>query len=152
MGATSFGPRIWLNSAQMLTGVVAVSMKPSDTSDGTCIRDYIHVCDLADAHVLAMADLLSGGNTSALNLGAGRGVSVAEVIASAERVTQQRIRKVMGPRRPGDPAHLVADPTRARARLGWTAHRSDLESILADAWAWHRHRFGRRLKIAALEP
>jgi UDP-arabinose 4-epimerase len=114
------------------------------TPDGSAVRDYIHVTDLADAHVLALRHLERGGASSALNLATGRGYSVCEVIAAAERVTQRRIPRREAARRSGDPPALVADPGRARALLGWTPQHSDLDTILATAWAWHRSRFAAR--------
>jgi len=111
------------------------------TPDGTAIRDYIHVTDLADAHVRALAHLERGGDSMALNLATGQGHSVREVIAAAERVTGRRIPRREAARRPGDPPALVADAARARALLGWTPRHSDLDSILATAWRWHRQRF-----------
>ena len=112
------------------------------TPDGTAIRDYIHVVDLADAHIRALQYLIDGGDTLAVNLGTGRGASVAEVIAAAERVVGYPIPHVKKERRPGDPANLVADPRKAARILNWHASRSDLETIMADAWSWHRARFG----------
>ena len=110
------------------------------TPDGSAVRDYIHVDDLAAAHVLALGHLERGGDSLALNLATGQGHSVREVIAAAERVTGRRIAQREAPKRPGDPPALVADATRARAVLGWTPRRSDLDSIIATAWAWHRRR------------
>jgi UDP-glucose-4-epimerase GalE len=110
------------------------------TPDGTAIRDYIHVTDLADAHVRALRYLEAGGASTALNLATGQGHSVREVIAAAERVTGRRVPRREVARRPGDPPALVADASRARAVLGWTPHLSDLDTILATAWAWQRSR------------
>ena len=107
------------------------------TPDGTCIRDYIHVRDLADAHVAAITAALPSGLT-ALNLGTGRGYSVREVVAAAARVTGRTIDPPVQPRRPGDPARLVARCDRAATALGWRPRYSDLETIVADAWRWHR--------------
>ncbi len=104
------------------------------TPDGTCIRDYIHVSDLADAHVLAMRYLLDGGESTALNLGNGRGASIREVIQAVEAVSGVTVPVRMGPRRPGDPPALVGDPTAAGRVLGWTPQRGDLETIVRDAW------------------
>jgi UDP-glucose 4-epimerase len=109
------------------------------TRDGTCVRDYIHVSDLADAHVLALEYLLHGGQSVALNLGTGHGYSVREVIRTAQAVTGQAVPHRMASRRPGDPAILVADPARAEGTLGWRARRSSLESIVSSAWAWQLH-------------
>jgi UDP-glucose-4-epimerase GalE len=107
------------------------------TPDGTAIRDYIHVQDLADAHIRAVQLLLRGGLSITVNLGTGAGHSVREVIAAAERVTGRRVPRREAPRRFGDPPVLVADPSRARELLGWTAKHSDLDTILKTAWAWH---------------
>ncbi len=110
------------------------------TPDGTCIRDYIHVADLADAHLLAFA-ALDGHEKLILNLGNGSGFSVKEVIETARRVTGKPIPAEVRPRRPGDPARLVASSAEAKQLLGWTPKRADLEVILRDAWAWHQQRY-----------
>ncbi len=110
------------------------------TPDGTCIRDYVHVADLAAAHLLALRHLLDGGASLTLNLGSGQGASVAEVIGAAEAVTGRPVPLRRGPRRPGDPPRLVASAAAAGRLLGWRALRSDLPTILADAWAWERAR------------
>jgi UDP-arabinose 4-epimerase len=107
------------------------------TPDGSAVRDYIHVQDLAEAHVAALGHLLDGGASLALNLGTGAGHSVREVIAAAERVTGRRIARREMARRAGDPPVLVADVARARAALGWQARMSGLDGILGTAWAWH---------------
>ena len=107
------------------------------TPDGTCLRDYIHVNDLADAHVRALQHLEKGGESLALNLGTGRGNSVLEVIQAAEKATGQPVRHTIGPRRPGDPPILVADVTKAQQVLGWTAQR-DLGDIVSSAWNFMR--------------
>ena len=109
-----------------------------DTPDGTCIRDYVHVSDLADAHVLALRHLLGGGGSITCNLGTGHGSSVREVIATAEAVTGRAVPVEVGPRREGDPPELVADVDIAHRVLGWQPQRSDLRTILTDAWRWHR--------------
>jgi UDP-glucose 4-epimerase len=111
-----------------------------DTPDGTCIRDFVHVSDLARAHVLALEALLMGRKLATFNLGNGRGFSVREVLTAARGVTGRDIPYRIGPRRAGDPARLVADARRARAELGWEPRLSALDSILSTAWAWHmRH-------------
>lgn len=110
------------------------------TPDGTCIRDYVHVCDLAEAHVRALDWLLSGGTTLCLNLGSGQPSSVLEVIEMAKRVTRRPIRLRLLPRRPGDPPSLVGDATKARRLLDWQPARSDLSSVIEDAWRWHQRR------------
>ncbi|MGC2855121.1 UDP-glucose 4-epimerase GalE [Novispirillum sp. DQ9] len=106
------------------------------TPDGTCIRDYIHVCDLADAHVLALRHLLAGGDSLELNLGNGAGYSVREVIDTARAVTGHAIPAITEPRRPGDPPVLVGDAAKARALLGWVPRRPALADQIADAWRW----------------
>ena len=103
------------------------------TPDGTCLRDYVHVNDLADAHVRALQHLEKGGASLALNLGTGRGNSVLEVIQAAETVTGRPVRRNVGPRRAGDPPVLVADARKAQEVLGWTAQR-DLTTIVSSAW------------------
>jgi UDP-glucose-4-epimerase GalE len=126
----------------------AISIFGTDypTPDGTAIRDYIHVVDLADAHTKALHYLIGGGQTIALNLGTGQGASVADVILAAERVVGHAIPKFNSARRLGDPARLVADPQKAARVLEWRAHRSELDAILSDAWAWRRARFGTQIK------
>ena len=104
------------------------------TADGTCIRDYIHVNDLAEAHVLGL-EYLSNAESAAMNLGTGKGYSVHEVVAIAEKVTGHKVPTHIGPRRAGDPAELVADPSLAEKLLKWKAQRS-LEEIIASAWKW----------------
>jgi UDP-arabinose 4-epimerase len=109
-----------------------------ETPDGTCIRDYIHVSDLAEAHVRALRALEGGSSSCAFNLGNGRGFSVREVIAAAERVTDLKVPARIGNRRPGDPAILVSDASKACAELGWTPRIKALDDIIRTAWAWHR--------------
>jgi UDP-arabinose 4-epimerase len=111
-----------------------------ETPDGTAVRDYIHVADLARAHVLALEHLMRGGKSLALNLGTGHGHSVREVIAAIERVGGRRVPHAMAPRRAGDPPRLVAEASAARRALGWTPRESDLESIAKSAWSWHMRR------------
>jgi len=106
-----------------------------DTPDGTCIRDYVHVSDLAEAHVLAVRRLLEGGDTLVANLGIGEGASVREVIRTVESVTGRPVPAHDAPRRPGDPAVLVADPSRARQTLGWTPRFTALSDHIAHAAA-----------------
>lgn len=105
------------------------------TADGTCVRDYVHVADLCDAHLLALRQLLAGAGSARYNLGNGNGFSVREVIDTARRITGHPIPVVMEPRRAGDPPSLVADATAARAALGWTPRYADLQTIVAHAWA-----------------
>jgi UDP-arabinose 4-epimerase len=109
-----------------------------DTRDGTCVRDYIHVTDLAEAHVLALQALECGAPSAAYNLGNGTGYSVSEVIAAARRVTGINIPTVMSGRRPGDPTTLVGDASRAHTELGWQPRFFELDQIVSTAWAWHQ--------------
>ena len=108
-----------------------------DTPDGTCIRDYIHVTDLAKAHILAVEYLMKGGESNVFNLGNGVGYSVREVIETARRVTGHPIPAVEIPRRAGDPARLVASGEKAKEILGWKPEITELEDIIRSAWAWH---------------
>jgi UDP-glucose 4-epimerase len=112
------------------------------TPDGTCIRDYIHVTDLAEAHVLGVNYLLEGGATTFINLGNGNGFSVREVIDTARRVTGREIPAIECDRRPGDPPSLVGSSDRARTILGWQPQYPNLEPIITHAWEWHQKRHG----------
>jgi UDP-glucose 4-epimerase len=116
-----------------------------DTPDGTCIRDYIHVVDLADAHILALKALTTADGPSRMiyNLGNGSGFSVKEVIESARRVTGHPIPAEIKPRRAGDPARLVASSEQAKLHFGWTPKHPELDDILASAWAWQQQRYTR---------
>ncbi|NJM38153.1 MAG: UDP-glucose 4-epimerase [Akkermansiaceae bacterium] len=107
-----------------------------DTPDGTCIRDYIHVEDLADAHARALDQLAAGGESIRCNLGTGVGVSVKEIIGAVEEITGKTVPVRYGPRREGDPASLVADPTLAKELLGWVATRKDVREMVRPAWRW----------------
>lgn len=109
-----------------------------DTPDGTPIRDYVHVSDLADAHVASVQRLMQGGSSRTFNLGTGRGYSVKQVLDAIRAEAQERLEVGKGPRRPGDPPILVADAALAGAELGFQPRRSDLKTIIATAWAWHR--------------
>ena len=110
------------------------------TSDGTCVRDYIHVTDLAQAHVLGLEYLLAGGETSVFNLGNGDGFSVREVIDMAKKVTGLPIPVTEGYRRAGDPALLIGSAAKARKVLDWQPQYADLEKIISHAWQWHQKR------------
>lgn len=109
-----------------------------NTKDGTCIRDYIHVTDLAQAHILAVKYLRNGGNSDIFNLGNGIGFSVKEVIETARKVTGHPIPAQISPRRAGDPAKLIASSNKARKILGWKPGHAELEEIIATAWNWHK--------------
>lgn len=117
---------------------VTVFGRDYDTPDGTCIRDYVHVLDLANAHWRALEQLMDGAGSTAYNLGNGSGFSVHEVINAARRISRREIPVRNGPRRAGDPARLVADATLAGSRLGWTPLYPDIETIIAHAWDWER--------------
>ena len=108
------------------------------TPDGTCLRDYIHVTDLADAHVKALEALVETGRSGAYNLGVGRPHSVKDVIEAVERIAGRRVPWTIAPRRPGDPAVLYAAAHKAQAELHWTPRFPDLDAIVGTAWAWHR--------------
>lgn len=110
-----------------------------DTKDGTCIRDYIHVTDLAQAHILAMDYLMNGGESNIFNLGNGVGFTVKEVIDTARKVTGHPIPAKITPRRAGDPAQLIASSEKAKTILGWHPEHADLEEIIATAWNWHKN-------------
>ncbi len=112
-----------------------------DTQDGTCIRDYIHVSDLALAHVLALKQLQKGNPSAVYNLGSEKGFSVREVISHAERITGRKIPVMVGSRRAGDPARLVASSTKIKKALEWKPELSGLDQILETAWQWHQKRF-----------
>jgi UDP-glucose 4-epimerase len=112
------------------------------TPDGTCVRDYIHVTDLAMAHVLGLEYLIGGGKTDVFNLGNGNGFSVKEVIETARKVTGRDIIAVECDRRPGDPPALVGSAEKARQVLGWNPQYADLNAIISHAWEWHQKRHG----------
>jgi len=130
-----------LDVALGLRSAIRVYGDDYPTPDGTCIRDYIHVSDLADAHLLALEGLNSSDRLI-LNLGNGHGFSVQEVIESARRVTGHPIPAEIHPRRPGDPAVLVASSEKAIRELGWKPRYTQLDDILRTAWAWHQKRYG----------
>jgi len=127
-----------LQAASGRRDVVSIFGTDYDTPDGTCIRDYIHVADLCDAHLLALQRLLNGGESARFNLGNGYGFSVKEVIETARQVTGRAIAVCYEPRRAGDPPRLVADSRLAREELGWHTQRAGLEIIVADAWEWEQ--------------
>ena len=118
----------------------AVSIFGDDypTKDGTCVRDYIHVNDLAQAHILALDYLMQGGENNVFNLGNGVGFTVKEVVDVARTVTGHPIPAKVAPRRAGDPAQLIASSEKAIRVLGWKPQYNDLNTIVASAWAWHK--------------
>jgi UDP-glucose 4-epimerase len=113
-----------------------------ETEDGTCVRDYTHVMDLAEAHVLALSYLANGGKSIALNLGTGRGTSVFAMLRSIQAITGRTVPHTIGSRRPGDPPCLYADASRAQKVLGWAAQRS-VEDMVTSAWRWELQRHKR---------
>ncbi|HET6976444.1 MAG TPA: UDP-glucose 4-epimerase GalE [Pyrinomonadaceae bacterium] len=126
-----------LKAAQKQIDHVTVFGNDYATNDGTCVRDYIHVSDLGEAHALALDYLRNDGSSTAINLGNGQGYSVLEVIKAARDVTGQEIPTKIEGRRPGDPSHLVADASKARSVLGWQPQHADLATIIKSAWNWH---------------
>ncbi len=109
-----------------------------DTRDGTCVRDYIHVTDLADAHARALDYLQQGGDSEVFNLGTGTGTTVMEIVEAVGRVTGRPVQHKTGPRREGDPPALVASAGKAREMLGWQPRHSDIDTIIRTAWGWHQ--------------
>jgi UDP-arabinose 4-epimerase len=130
-----FVPRV-LRVAAGLEPSIEINGTDYPTPDGTCVRDYVHVHDLAAGHVLALQGVLDGGITGALNLGTGRGSSLMEIVRIAKQVTNREIVVRFGPRRAGDPAYAVADASRAAQLLRWTPAYTDMHEILAHAWKW----------------
>ena len=130
-----------LTLATIAEGVEPVRIFGSDypTPDGSCVRDFFHVEDCAHAHLIALERLTGGGEGGVFNLGTGTGYSVREVVDACLRVTNRKIKLVEAPRRPGDPAYVVSGSRRAEAELGWFRRHTDLESIIRDAWNWHRN-------------
>jgi UDP-glucose-4-epimerase GalE len=134
-------PRV-LDAALGRDAAITINGTDYSTPDGTCVRDYVHVSDLADAHLLAWRYAANNGGGAAFNLGSSHGFSVREVVDTASTVTGRSIPVTLGQRRAGDPPVLVADSTRAQTILGWTPKRSDLASQIKDAWAWHQKLHG----------
>jgi UDP-arabinose 4-epimerase len=127
-----------IESALGRRGPVEVFGTDYPTKDGTAVRDFVHVSDLADAHVLALKRLVAEEGSFAVNLGSGHGVSVMEVIRAVEKQAGAPVAWQPSPRRAGDPPALVADPSQARALLGWNPTRSSLDEIVSSAWRWHQ--------------
>lgn len=127
-----------LKTAQGVRRHVAIFGNDYPTADGTCIRDYVHVCDLARAHVLSLQHLLKGGQSRVYNLGSEKGFSVREIIDSAKKVTGVDFTVLEEARRSGDPAVLIASSEKIRNELGWKAERSNVEEVIATAWQWHK--------------
>lgn len=126
-----------LDAAMGRRKAITIFGKNYPTSDGTCVRDYIHVTDLADAHFLALKLMRKTGRSDAFNLGTGKGFSVMQVIRAAEKITGLKVPLQWGPRREGDPPALVADSRKAKRVLKWVPKHSSIENILSTAWVWH---------------
>ena len=143
-GADSLGDNSVNNLIPMVFAALDAGRHPQifgddyPTPDGTCIRDYIHVMDLADAHILAL-EALADGKSRKYNLGNGKGYSVREVLEMARQITGREIKAEVGPRRPGDPDNLVADSTRIMQELGWSPEFNSLPIIIETAWNWHKN-------------
>lgn len=127
-----------LKTAQGVRDHIAIFGTDYPTADGTCIRDYVHVNDLASAHILAMEYLLSGGESQAFNLGSQKGFSVREIIEAARQITRVPFKVTEETRRPGDPAVLIASSEKARQILRWQPEHSSVEEIISSAWKWHQ--------------
>jgi len=126
-----------IRAAMQPDAVFRINGDDFETRDGTAVRDYVHVLDLADAHVRAIDHLMDGGQSDAFNLGTGHGLSVKEILDKVEQLSGRPIRREIGPRRPGDPGSLVASSERAGRVLGWSPVNSDIDNILRSAWRWH---------------
>jgi UDP-glucose 4-epimerase len=126
-----------LQTALGLREKISIFGEDYKTTDGSCVRDYIHVLDIAAAHILGMEKLMSGGDSNIYNLGDGQGFSVKEVIGKAKALTGRKFKVEMAERRPGDPATLIASSEKAKQELGWSPEHSDLENIIKTAWKWH---------------
>lgn len=126
-----------LQTALGLREKISIFGEDYNTPDGSCVRDYIHVLDIASAHILGMEKLMSGGDSNIYNLGDGKGFSVKEVIEKSKELTGREFKVVMAERRPGDPATLIASSEKAKQELGWSPEHSDLDNIIKTAWKWH---------------
>jgi UDP-glucose 4-epimerase len=132
--STNLIPILLRNIKQTKAPSITIFGNDYPTPDGTCIRDYIHIEDIGSAHILAMEQLFKSKHSTYYNLGNGNGFSVREVIQAAERVTGHRVKAIEGPRRPGDPAILIADSQKAQRLLGWQPHYTSLDTIILHAW------------------
>ena len=130
---------ILLDVVQGKRPAVTIFGEDYETPDGTCIRDYVHVMDLVDAHVLGLKWLKDGSESRVFNLGSGQGFSVNEVVDRSRSITNKPVPTIPGPRRPGDCSRLVSGSSRAISELGWRPKRSDLDTMISDAWRWHQN-------------
>ncbi|MBI4856007.1 MAG: UDP-glucose 4-epimerase GalE [Acetobacterium woodii] len=126
-----------LQTALGLREKISIFGEDYNTPDGSCVRDYIHVLDIASAHILGMEKLMSGGDSNIYNLGDGKGFSVKEVIEKTKELTGREFKVAMAERRPGDPATLIASSEKAKQELSWSPEHSDLDNIIKTAWKWH---------------
>ena len=133
-----------LNTAMNKQEYISVYGTDYDTPDGTCIRDYIHVCDLADGHIKGLQYIEAGENSAIVNLGSGRGYSVKEIIDTARKITNREINEKIAEKRPGDPPRLVANIEYAKKILDWQPQHSQIENIIKTAWHWHQNGVGDR--------
>src|SRR5262249_54773313 len=136
-------------AAQGRNSAIEIYGSDYDTRDGTAVRDYVHVSDLATAHVKALDRLLAGGESVSVNLGIGRGHSIREVISAVEAVSGRVPAVKEGPRRAGDPPGLIADPQFAQSLLGWRPLAADLQNIVRTAWTWHQDQLSRPTRVGA---
>jgi UDP-arabinose 4-epimerase len=149
---THLVPRV-IAAAQGRSPAVEIFGTDYNTPDGTAVRDYVHVTDLATAHVKAIARLLEGGGSASFNLGTGRGHTIREVISAVEKIGGRKVPVREGPRRPGDPPVLIADASSARAVVGWTPQFSDMTTIVQTAWNWHQRNVEpREISLQLREP
>jgi len=129
-----------IGAAQGRNSAIEIFGTDYDTTDGTAVRDYVHVCDLAAAHVKALDRLFAGGESASVNLGTGQGHSIRDVISAVEAVSRRVVPIVEGPRRTGDPPALIANPQLGQRLLEWKPLKSDLHTIMRTAWKWHQSR------------
>lgn len=130
---------IVLQAAMGQRDCITICGEDYPTEDGTCVRDYVHIEDLIDAHILAMKYLINGGKSDVFNLGSSEGFSVKQIVETARKVTGINIPSKIGPRRGGDPAKLIACADKARKVLGWNPTKTVIEKIIGDAWTWHKN-------------